>query len=40
MGDNGLPDNIAAIKQLSKKYTSMDLTKVGIWGHSFKFLQF
>ena len=34
MGDNGLPDNIAAIKQLSKKYTSMDLTKVGIWGHS------
>ena len=34
MGDNGLPDNIVAIKQLSKKYTSMDLTKVGIWGHS------
>ena len=34
MGDNGLPDNIAAIKQLSKKYNSMDLTKVGIWGHS------
>ena len=34
MGDNGLPDNISAIKQLSKKYTSMDLTKVGIWGHS------
>lgn len=34
MGDNGLPDNITAIKQLSKKYTAMDLTKVGIWGHS------
>ena len=34
MGDNGLPDNIAAIKQLSKKYISMDLERIGIWGHS------
>ena len=34
MGDNGLPDNIAAIKQLSEKYTSMDIERVGIWGHS------
>jgi len=34
MGDNGLPDNITAIKQLAKKYTGMDLEKVGIWGHS------
>ena len=34
MGDNGLPDNITAIKQLSKKYKSMDTNRVGIWGHS------
>ena len=34
MGDNGLPDNIKAIEQLSKKYSSMDLSRVGIWGHS------
>ena len=34
MGDNGLPDNITAIKQLAEKYTGMDLEKVGIWGHS------
>ena len=34
MGDNGLPDNIVAIEQLSKKYSAMDLSKVGIWGHS------
>ena len=34
MGDNGLPDNITAMKQLAKKYTGMDLEKVGIWGHS------
>jgi dipeptidyl aminopeptidase/acylaminoacyl peptidase/major membrane immunogen (membrane-anchored lipoprotein) len=34
MGDNGLPDNITAIKQLAKKYTGIDLAKVGIWGHS------
>ncbi len=34
MGDNGLPDNITAIEQLSKKYSAMDLSRVGIWGHS------
>jgi len=34
MGDNGLPDNIKAIEQLSKKYSGMDLSRVGIWGHS------
>jgi len=34
MGDNGLPDNITAIKQLSKKYKGMDIERVGIWGHS------
>ena len=34
MGDNGLPDNIKAIEQLSRKYSGMDLSRVGIWGHS------
>ena len=34
MGDNGLPDNIKTIKDLSKKYKGMDIERVGIWGHS------
>ncbi|ARV08010.1 S9 family peptidase [Polaribacter sp. SA4-10] len=34
MGDNGLPDNITAIKQLAQKYKGMDIESVGIWGHS------
>jgi len=34
MGDNGLPDNIATIKQLAAQYKGMDLERVGIWGHS------
>ena len=34
MGDNGLPDNITAIKQLAAQYKGMDTTRVGIWGHS------
>jgi dipeptidyl aminopeptidase/acylaminoacyl peptidase len=34
MGDNGLPDQIAMIKQLAAQNPWMDLDKVGIWGHS------
>ena len=34
MGDNGLPDNIKAIKNLAKEYKGMDIERVGIWGHS------
>lgn len=34
MGDNGIPDQIAAIKQLAKQYSWMDIDRVGIWGHS------
>ena len=34
MGDNGLPDQIAAIKQLAAQFSWMDLDRVGIWGHS------
>lgn len=34
MGDNGLPDNITMIRQLSERYPAMDTTRIGIWGHS------
>jgi dipeptidyl aminopeptidase/acylaminoacyl peptidase len=34
MGDNGLPDQVGAIKQLGEQYDWMDLDRVGIWGHS------
>ncbi len=34
MGDNGIPDQIAAIKELAGRHAWMDLDKVGIWGHS------
>jgi dipeptidyl aminopeptidase/acylaminoacyl peptidase len=33
-GDNGLPDHIAAIKQLAAQYPFIDLDRVGIYGHS------
>jgi dipeptidyl-peptidase-4 len=34
MGDNGIPDHVAAIKQLGAHYGWMDLSRVGIYGHS------
>jgi dipeptidyl aminopeptidase/acylaminoacyl peptidase len=34
MGDNGIPDHVAAIKQLGARYRWMDLTRIGIYGHS------
>ena len=34
MGDNGLPDQITAIRQLAARHPWMDLDRVGIWGHS------
>lgn len=34
MGDSGIPDQVAAIKQLAKQHSWIDSTKVGIWGHS------
>ncbi len=34
MGDNGLPDQIAGMKQLANKYPWIDLERVGIYGHS------
>ncbi|MDO8666422.1 MAG: DPP IV N-terminal domain-containing protein, partial [Gemmatimonadales bacterium] len=33
-GDNGLPDHIAAIRQLAARYRWIDIDRVGIWGHS------
>jgi dipeptidyl aminopeptidase/acylaminoacyl peptidase len=34
MADNTIEDQISGLKQLSAKYKFLDLTKVGIWGHS------
>ena len=34
MGDNGLPDQITGMKQLAKRYSWIDLDRVGIYGHS------
>lgn len=34
MADNTLEDQIAGIKELATKNPYMDLTRVGIWGHS------
>ena len=33
-GDNGLPDHIAAIRQLATRYKFIDADRVGIFGHS------
>lgn len=34
MADNTLPDQIAGIKELAKKYSYIDTERVGMWGHS------
>lgn len=34
LGDAGLPDHIAALEQLSHRYPYLDLSRVGIFGHS------
>jgi dipeptidyl aminopeptidase/acylaminoacyl peptidase len=34
MGDNTLPDQIAAMKELAARYPWVDLDRAGIWGHS------
>ncbi len=34
MAENTLPDQIAGMRQLAKKYPYIDLERVGIWGHS------
>jgi len=34
LGDNTLPDQVTAMKQLAQKYPYIDLERAGIWGHS------
>ncbi len=34
MGDNGLPDQVAGMKQLAERYPWIDLERAGIYGHS------
>ena len=34
MGDNGLPDQITMIEQLGDRHSWMDISRVGIFGHS------
>jgi dipeptidyl aminopeptidase/acylaminoacyl peptidase len=34
MGDNTLPDQVAAMKELARRYPWIDITRVGIYGHS------
>ncbi|MFZ1700741.1 MAG: DPP IV N-terminal domain-containing protein [Pyrinomonadaceae bacterium] len=34
MADNTLEDQIAGLKQLAEKHSYMDLSRVGVWGHS------
>lgn len=34
MGDNGIPDQIAGMKELAARYPFIDIQRVGIFGHS------
>jgi len=34
IGDNTLPDQVAALRELGKRYAWIDLDRVGVWGHS------
>ncbi len=34
MGDNTIPDQISGMKELAARFPWIDLTRVGIWGHS------
>lgn len=34
MGDDTIPDQVAGIKQLAKRYPWMNIDRVGMWGHS------
>jgi dipeptidyl aminopeptidase/acylaminoacyl peptidase len=34
MGDNGIPDHVAAIEELASRMPQLDLDRVGIYGHS------
>ena len=34
MSDNTLPDQIAGMRELARRYSFIDIERVGIWGHS------
>jgi dipeptidyl-peptidase-4 len=34
MGDDTIPDQVSGIKDLARQYPFVDVTRVGIWGHS------
>jgi dipeptidyl-peptidase 4 len=34
LGDAGIPDQIAGIRQLAERHQFIDLDRVGVWGHS------
>ncbi|MET3653295.1 S9 family peptidase [Dyella japonica] len=34
IGDNTMPDQVAGLKELGKRYAWIDMDRVGIWGHS------
>ena len=34
MADNTIPDQVAGMKQLAERHPWIDLTRVGVWGHS------
>ncbi|HVZ96743.1 MAG TPA: prolyl oligopeptidase family serine peptidase, partial [Chitinophagaceae bacterium] len=34
MAENTLPDQVAGVRQLAARYSYMDTTRIGIWGHS------
>jgi dipeptidyl-peptidase 4 len=34
IGDNTLPDQVAGMKELGKRFAWIDMDRVGIWGHS------
>ena len=34
LADNTIPDQVAGMKELAKRYSFIDIDRVGIWGHS------
>lgn len=34
MGDNTLPDQVAGMQELARRYSWIDIDRAGIWGHS------
>src|SRR5690606_38163278 len=34
MGDNGLPDQVTGMKQLAERFSWIDISRAGIYGHS------